>query len=558
MWKKLYRHGRCCSLALASAIGTGLGWTSTAIANQPASLTPWTTVEAIAADPITAAPPDPAVQPNRSQAQVTSVAQLSDLQPTDWAFQAVQSLVEKYGCLVGYPDGSFRGNQAATRDELAAALNACLEVIGDRFATQEDLATLRKLQQEFAAELALLQGRVNQVEGRTATLEAVQFSTTTKLNAQVITAAQAVFGDRIGGQSNTTNPVYGYRVRFNIETSFTGRDLLRTRLEFRNFGAFAAATGTNMTRLNFDNNFSAGTPLPNSIVLPHLLYRFPISPALTITTGALGIGYTDITDTLTPPTIADDSLGIPSLFGEYSPLYRQGGAGGALNWSIRKDLVLTLGYLAANPINPTQGGLFNGKYNALAQLAYYPNWGAIGIAYSRSYAPRGQVDLTGSTGSFLASSPFGDQIATSSNILAVQGYYRIAPHFQVHAWGGYINANAEESGLSNISDGRGGSITDFVSTGSQANSWFGAIGFSLPDLTGRGNLPGILIGLPPRITSSDIRRDADSSLHIEAFYRFRVNDYISISPDFWVVINPENNSQNATQYVGAVRASYNF
>lgn len=30
----------------------------------------------------------------KSLAQVTSVSQLSDVQPTDWAFQALQSLVE--------------------------------------------------------------------------------------------------------------------------------------------------------------------------------------------------------------------------------------------------------------------------------------------------------------------------------------------------------------------------------------------------------------------------------------------------------------------------------
>lgn len=59
--------------------------------------------------------------------QVTSVSQLSDVQPTDWAFQALQSLVERYGCIAGYPDGTFRGNRAATRYELAAALNACLD-----------------------------------------------------------------------------------------------------------------------------------------------------------------------------------------------------------------------------------------------------------------------------------------------------------------------------------------------------------------------------------------------------------------------------------------------
>ena len=112
--------------------------------------------------------------------QVTSVSQLSDVQPTDWAFQALQSLVERYGCIAGYPDGTFRGNRAATRYEMAAALNACLDQISDRFATKEDLATVKALQEEFKTELATLKGRVDGLEARTKTLEAQQFSTTTK------------------------------------------------------------------------------------------------------------------------------------------------------------------------------------------------------------------------------------------------------------------------------------------------------------------------------------------------------------------------------------------
>ncbi|MCC8456036.1 iron uptake porin, partial [Streptomyces rochei] len=50
-----------------------------------------------------------------SMDQVTSVSQLSDVKPTDWAFQALQSLVERYGCIAGYPDGTYRGNRAMTR-----------------------------------------------------------------------------------------------------------------------------------------------------------------------------------------------------------------------------------------------------------------------------------------------------------------------------------------------------------------------------------------------------------------------------------------------------------
>lgn len=47
--------------------------------------------------------------------QFTSVSQLSDVQPTDWAFQALQSLIERYGVIAGYPDGTYRGNRAITR-----------------------------------------------------------------------------------------------------------------------------------------------------------------------------------------------------------------------------------------------------------------------------------------------------------------------------------------------------------------------------------------------------------------------------------------------------------
>jgi hypothetical protein len=58
-------------------------------------------------------------------------------------------LVERYGCIAGYLDSTFRSNQTATRHELAAALNACLDQISDRFATKEDLETVKALQDVF-------------------------------------------------------------------------------------------------------------------------------------------------------------------------------------------------------------------------------------------------------------------------------------------------------------------------------------------------------------------------------------------------------------------------
>ena len=110
--------------------------------------------------------------------QVTSVSQLSDVKPTDWAFQALQSLVERYGCIAGYPDKTYRGNRAMTRYEFAAGLNSCMDRVNDLIAAstadmvkKEDLATLRKLQEQFAAELTTLRGRVDGLESKVATLE---------------------------------------------------------------------------------------------------------------------------------------------------------------------------------------------------------------------------------------------------------------------------------------------------------------------------------------------------------------------------------------------------
>ncbi|MEH2146583.1 iron uptake porin [Nostoc sp.] len=525
-----------------------------------------------------AAPPEDdsnAADANRSlQGQVTSVSQFSDVQPTDWAFGALQSLVERYGCIAGYPNSTYRGNRALSRYEFAAGLNACLDRINELIATatsdlvnKQDLAVLQKLQQDFAAELTTLRGRVDTLEAHTATLEAQQFSTTTRLNAQIITAISDTFGNRVGGDASgnpqrerdESNLFFATRGRLNLESSFTGKDLLRVRLEFGNFAnpdgssQIAAATGTGMTRLNFDNDNN------NTLIIPHIRYYFPVSDSLSFVVGPAGIGYNDITDNVTPATIGDDGNGIPSQFGKNSLLFERGGGGAAANWKITKDLLLTLGYLSNIPNVPlAQNGLFDGGYNALAHLVYYGKQGAIGVAYSHGYNPAGNVNITAGRGSTLSSAPFGNTIATSNSIVGVQGYYRFSPNFQIHSWGGYIWANAKSSGLSDISNGRGGTDSLFVNNGDNANAWFGAIGMSFPDVGGKGNLPGILFGIPPHVSNSDVRQERDNAYHIEAFYRYRLNDNISVTPGFWVILNPENDSRNDTQYVGVLRTTFDF
>ena len=182
----------------------------------------------------------------------------------------------------GYPDGTFRGQQKATRFELAAALNECLNEANLKFATKEELEEVKRLQVEFANELAVLKGRLDQLEARTDLLEDQQFTTLTKLNGEAIVAFSFLGGENVDTGSDITrdaNPTLNQRSRLNLITSFTGRDRLYLRLQSSNrpvnfsgagFPAPFGVSGTLDTRLSFDTGNT-----DNNFILDRLDYRFP-------------------------------------------------------------------------------------------------------------------------------------------------------------------------------------------------------------------------------------------------------------------------------------------
>ncbi|MEY3768655.1 MAG: hypothetical protein RLZZ11_1725, partial [Cyanobacteriota bacterium] len=165
--------------------------------------------------------------------------------------------MEKYGCVAGYPNGTFKGGQAMSRYEAAALLNACLDRVTE--VTDE----LRRLQKEFEQELAVLKGRVDGLEAKVGKLEAAQFSTTTKLQGE---ATFVLGGNNFGGvsangsstgTSTKGNREFGavslnYDVRLNLSTSFSGKDLLYTRLRAGNFAnnAWNGSSSFNLLRLD--------------------------------------------------------------------------------------------------------------------------------------------------------------------------------------------------------------------------------------------------------------------------------------------------------------------
>ena len=126
-----------------------------------------------------------------SISQNASIRDFSDVYPTDWAYQALAELVETYGCVGGYPDGTFRGDQPITRYEMAAVLSACLDSISAKMDMMEDdmdsMESMEMLKAEFAEELIELKGEVDGLTAKVSALEETQFSTTTKAEFEIAT-----------------------------------------------------------------------------------------------------------------------------------------------------------------------------------------------------------------------------------------------------------------------------------------------------------------------------------------------------------------------------------
>ncbi|MBP5971772.1 iron uptake porin [Brasilonema sp. CT11] len=513
---------------------------------------------------------------NKTAAQVTSVSQLSDVQPTDWAFQALQSLVERYGCIAGYPNGTYRGNRAMTRYEFAAGLNACLNRVNELIATatadlvnKQDLATLQRLQEEFAAELATLRGRVDTLEAKTAELEANQFSTTTKLNAEaVITVAGIATGDNARGEKISRNTIVGDRVRLNFDTSFNGEDLLRTRLQAGNLNAFS---GTSTFTPEGDFRFAGGAfddGNSNDVGLDALLYQFRIGEKTTVVVEANAGAIDDFTNTVNPFLDGDGGSGALSHFGTRNPIYYHlNGAGLGLRHEFSKNLELSLGYLANDAANPDRGsGLFNGPYGAMAQLTIKPtDKFTFGLTYVNSY----NTDFTanGSAGSnranlrsALANNPnlpdalanfSGIEVPVSSNSYGIEASFQLSPKFVLGGWAGYTNTRT----LSSV----GGTIPR-----GELEIWNYAVTLAFPDLGKKGNVAGIIVGMEPKVTgvSDSLRRaigkDEDTSYHIEAFYQYQVSENLSITPGVIWLTAPDHNSNNDGVVIGAVRTTFTF
>ncbi len=516
---------------------------------------------------------------SNSQGQVTNVTQLRDVSPNDWAYEALRSLVERYGCIAGYPDGTYRGNRALSRYEFAAGLNACLQQVErliasntSDFVRKEDLATLQRLIDEFRTELVTLGTRVDKLEGRVGFLETHQFSTTTKLSGEAIFAITDEFNRPV-----SNNTVFQDRVRLTFNTSFTGRDRLATRL-----------SAGNAQQFNFDNNgflggstplsegqqtFNIGNTGNNSVNLDWLAYYFNFGSSKVYVAATGGI-HSDYAPTLNPYfEDYDGGNGALSTFASESPIYRiGGGAGAALSFgvgplrSILGPSTITVGYLAGSNTfganNPNEkAGLFDGDYAALGQLNV--NVGdrlGIGATFVHAYHNTGTpiFDLGGGrndgtgfvVGSFLANNP---GLATNlslpqtpivTNSYGVEAAFRLSDNISISGFGSYTKAILIEQGTGDI--------------------WSYGGGIAFTDFGKRGNVLGLFAGVEPTLKglSPSIRPiggfNRDNVWHFEGFYKYRVTDNISVTPGIIWITAPDQDENNKDAVIGTLRTTFTF
>jgi TolA-binding protein len=508
---------------------------------------------------------------NTSINQVTSVSQFSDVQPTDWAFQALQSLVERYGCIAGYPNGTYRGNRALSRYEFAAGLNACLDRVNELIATatadmvtKQDLATLQRLQEEFSAELATLRGRVDALEGRTAELEANQFSTTTKLKGEAIFAVTDTFGSETG---KANRAVFQDRVRLGLETSFTGRDILTTRLAAGNATGFSLQdkTGNPINAGGVGKQtFEVGATSPaNSVKIDKLTYEAPLGPAR-VYLSASGGQHSDYAAVNNPYFFdkTDGGKGALSTFASENPIYRIGGGSGiALNVpfgkpgsSFLKPSSITLGYLASNnsvsnAANPApSNGLFDGNYAALGQLNFnVGNRVALAATYVHGYQKAGSSLFdSGFDGGALV----GTAQANSLGINSVTGQSSASSS---NSYG--ISAAIKPSDKLSLS----GFVSYHDVTGFGANddkeAWSYGAGLALPDFGKKGNVLGIFGGAQPYSLGATGR---ETPYQVEGFYKYRVSENVSVTPGVIWMTSPGQNNTSNDAFVGTLRTTFSF
>ncbi|WP_310412431.1 iron uptake porin [Chamaesiphon sp. OTE_8_metabat_110] len=462
----------------------------------------------------------------------------SDVKPGQWQYTALQGIATKYDC------NANLNNKPVTQIEFARGLNACLNTVEPLLAqqpgsapstapggvTREDLEVLKRLTQEYRAQLSEIDGRLVNTDKKVAQLQANQFSTTTKLKGEAVFNVTSLLG---GGDNNI---ILGDRVRLLFQSSFTGKDILWTRL----------ATGNQISPNTQFRNNGAPSPSPigaqvvdanlnNAVGLDWLAYQFPVSNS-TVYVAAFNGLQSDYAPTF---SVVDDFTGAGlsvSAFAEDSPIYKIGGGTGAgitVPFAETGLKSATLGYFAFGANNPSvNNGIFGNNNSLLAQLNFQlsPQIEG-GLTYINSSTSAGSSLFGG------AGVPIGTNAANIS-----------ASTTNANSYGAAISFKPSEtlnfSGFAMTSSAKRGAGTD--------NIWSYGAALALPNIDGKGSLAGLTFGAEPYVGGL-----GRTPFQLQGFYKYKFSDNIAITPALiYVTSTDETNSNSAV--IGVIRTTFTF
>jgi len=476
---------------------------------------------------------------------------------------------------------------------------------------------------EFEKELAVLKGRVDSLEAKVGELEATQFSTTTKLKgiATFMLGANSFTGTNSGGQyagvANTTafnQATYGattfnYDVRLNFDTSFTGKDLLRTTLRAANAaGANGSAYGVGP--MSQAEAFFEQPSGDNAVGINRLFYNFPMGQELSLSAGALirtdDAGMLGIWPSVYPADTVLDFFTYAGVPGAYNLNGLGAGAGFVYSPKGIKGLTISQNYVAAegsayanNGVmgnagsgNPENGGVWTSGSGGVAvtQVGYAgEKTPLIGGSYAIAFAYTYSQNVPLPTGTPLAQqySDFnsGANGYSSGNNYGLSGYWKpekagLIPSISWGFGGGSYNVGAASyqsytalagfsSALSLATDGGNTTSTKGITIA----SW--SVGLQWDDAFVKGNAAGMAVGQSPFVTqrgsmaagtpgfqtASSTKTGGsgsyDANYMWEWWYKFQVTDNISITPALYYISNFNGQLGQFNASTGGAQATSN-
>jgi len=510
-----------------------------------------------------------------SQDQLSQISQFSDLQPTDWAYQALSKLIESNGCVAGFSDETYKAKRYLTRYEAAALLNSCL----DGISTTTD--ELKRLLQEFQGEIQTIRSKLDSIASHIDSYEAQKFSATTKFSG---VATMAVGGSSYGGYNLNEiqtflnkrnaplrkNATLNYNTTWNLNTSYTGKDLLAISLRAGNFGKSTMQGGSvplNQQSVAYEPDAGA-----DIVALEKFFYRFPLSDNLTFIIGPR-VGQSDML--AIKPFVYPQDANLTALTFNGAPGAYNSVKGPGLgfiwkkkNWMASLSAGSKRGYISDSSVRCTSdyldeednyvctkgnlGGSLFGKSSgdaASLQVGYSngPFRAAAIWTYSLANVPvSGSTPLAaGSTADLLYGGGFYNSLGLAVSWDPKKG--GIIPSINIGAginFNTYSSSQSDSAGAGKVNLGNSidASIPQYKNwKSSVTQSW--TVGLQWKNAFAKDNFLGFGFGTPnyvvyAKTTDGQTRYFNDKSYMFELWYAFKFSDNITIVPSIYYLSNP--------------------